>query len=551
MQRLVSKQQIGTHLLTYQASGIGLLQSALDTSDISRLTALSFTTLTDIKDIETCEQQWSTFSSIVDLSVSKHFTSSISTTTQIFEVWEGVGEGEIYTTCDDIPRFRFSSSPSLTITKLVSQIGTSLNWQPDSELQSYQMTYSYPHCQADKEYCMKKEDALRMELIDRHDKDLRGSYVNAGTICLYVNNVCYMKYDDEVLVLYWPSKTQSRDMCTLRDNIFTVQPDANVNNPGITTVVTSAITFEGQDRYLIASHGGDEYGWRNSTSINYIMPSTLTGPFTFTYPTVYLAHRPITRVDILGSNSLNRTHRTAEVRPAGIIPLKSGDIYTAAWNTLNTVSGVKYAQQVAAGHFEPQNPFYKKKTFMAIDFRDFQDHVPASVYYDARSEDCWGTQSHCGTITDGSYRPTVIIKNRGWFSAMPKHFSCGMGELNDPPRALTTIGGADPTLGPAIISRFPTAQPGGQVTPLQSSQTPLAYLDDILPKPTPSNQDNLKSKGATTAASHDRLSMTEFGQSVSGAQYRGNSNGLSNVLVSHLWSILVLPAAQLALQLLY
>jgi hypothetical protein len=186
LQRLVSKQQVGINLLTTQASDIGSPQSSLDASEISLLTTASFTTLTDIRDIETCEAQWSTFTSIAHCYASKHFTPSIMTTTKIFEVLEGVGEGEIYTTCDDIPHFRFFSSPTLTTTKLVSQTGTYLYRQQDSEVLSYQRTYSYPHCLADEAYCMKKKEKLMMESIDRHDKDLQDTSFFLSTWVLFI-----------------------------------------------------------------------------------------------------------------------------------------------------------------------------------------------------------------------------------------------------------------------------------------------------------------------------------------------------------------------------
>jgi hypothetical protein len=73
---------------------------------------------------------------------------------------------------------------------------------------------------------------------------------------------------------------------------------------------------------------------------------------------------------------------------------------------------------------------------MPFDFGQIQDPVPASVYYNART-DCRGTQTHCGTITDDSYSPNLVLKNKVWFSMMPPEaFGCLRPLIVDPPIAL-------------------------------------------------------------------------------------------------------------------
>jgi hypothetical protein len=226
-----------------------------------------------------------------------------------------------------------------------------------------------------------------------------------------------------------------------------------------------------------------------------ILPSTLQGPFTFTYPSVYLAHRPITRVDepagyTLVSPWLVRSDQKPRVgriiRNASTIAVHSNDVYSEVVRMLNTETGVEYARLVAAGKFSPLTvplqpvlPLdYETRTRLPFDYGHLQNPVPASIYYQARS-DCWGEQMHCGTITDDSYRPTIVVKNKVWFSAFPDHFSCRGLPLNDPPKAISIL--PAPTLEAPSISPFHYATPGSGVGPALSEPTAFEAVEAISP----------------------------------------------------------------------
>lgn len=102
---------------------------------------------------------------------------------------------------------------------------------------------------------------------------------------------------------------------------------------------------------------------------------------------------------------------------------------------------------MAKGKFQPDptkgfvnNRGERELETVPFDFGHLQSPVPASVYYDARSEDCWGIkQTHCGTITDDMYRPQLMIKNKVWASIAPKWYACQRPELVDPPIVLSSV----------------------------------------------------------------------------------------------------------------
>lgn len=117
------------------------------------------------------------------------------------------------------------------------------------------------------------------------------------------------------------------------------------------TFETDAITFRGQDLYL-----------RQASSLSprtdYIHPSILHGHWTFTSPTIYLAHHPITAVfgyQRLGGYLMMGSPTTSLIRTAGIIALNSEDLYSIRPGSQNsqTRDGINYAQLVAKGKFDP------------------------------------------------------------------------------------------------------------------------------------------------------------------------------------------------------
>jgi hypothetical protein len=102
------------------------------------------------------------------------------------------------------------------------------------------------------------------------------------------------------------------------------------------------------------------------------------------------------------------------LRSAGVIPLAAEDVYSVRPRADLFKRRPHYAQLVAKGEFQPSDPpgnrfegFSYAEEMVPFNFANLQDPVPASVYYDARFEDCWGKQSHCGTITDDTSSATV------------------------------------------------------------------------------------------------------------------------------------------------
>jgi hypothetical protein len=154
------------------------------------------------------------------------------------------------------------------------------------------------------------------------------------------------------------------------------------------------------------------------------------------------------------------------------------DIQTMEWKTRNPENGVEYAQKMAKGEFNHRLDAWQADlvTLRSMDIGNFLNPVPAKVYYDARTDECWGMQTHCGTITDDSYRPNIYIKEKAWYSAMPSQYTCGMSVLKDPPRAITTIDLHGRSLDePVFPARATEAVPGSP--PLQTLSTPTAAAD--------------------------------------------------------------------------
>jgi hypothetical protein len=169
----------------------------------------------------------------------------------------------------------------------------------------------------------------------------------------------------------------------------------------------------------------------------------------------------------------------APIRPAGIMELKSEEVYTMipARDRAN-LSGLAYAQSVANGTFSQENEWYEQwdvrvgrslphvyhQKQLPLDFGDMEDPVPASLYYDAKAEECWGEQIHCRTITDGTYRPRLAFNEKFWASALPGWNSCSWPTVVDPPIALSPI--KDST---TQVPLMPTEMPGQQTQNAQPS----------------------------------------------------------------------------------
>jgi hypothetical protein len=280
----------------------------------------SRTMLTNWDDISKCEQSYIDYLAAIEtLTFSNFFTSTGKiTTTNIFETLESYGESELYTVpCDGIPRLRFLSPPTATVTKTVTQRETSTLYKTDAQLAVGPAgAPSAPACYANKEYCDLQLARKRMHLMGVDAKDSSKKepfYLNGifGEFCPYHPGVdsCFLKYEAEVMLMFWPPQIENRDICGSDGYGSGTTITRNVSNM-VTTVTTSAITFAGQNLYLLANRVGSVDPWSNATRINRIEPSVLPGPFTFTFPTVYMAHRDIFRVStygVLGPNPRRET----------------------------------------------------------------------------------------------------------------------------------------------------------------------------------------------------------------------------------------------------
>jgi hypothetical protein len=108
-----------------------------------------------------------------------------------------------------------------------------------------------------------------------------------------------------------------------------------------------------------------------------------------------------------------------------------------------------------------------------LDLSNLPNPVPASVYFDARSDDCWAKHSHCSTITDDSYRPRLAIKARVWSSLMEGWSDCYHGSLVDPPIGLRPLTEAQQQPTITVKPHVPTKETGatfGQVMFSQPSE---------------------------------------------------------------------------------
>jgi hypothetical protein len=202
----------------------------------------------------------------------------------------------------------------------------------------------------------------------------------------------------------------------------------------------------------------------------------MTGPFTFTSPMVYVAHKAITVLTPRGYLFMIQQPQngTVHTHPPGIMSLRPEEVFSVRMKHQDDTKGVQYAQLVANGSY--QHLFRAEKApdievvrpwlyeMLPFDFGNLQNPVPANVYYDARAEDCWGNQTHCATITDNSYRPQLAFKKKFWESLVPDYWAsgCYRPKVVDPPIALLPITTPASPVRPKWYPKH-TAQPGSVV----------------------------------------------------------------------------------------
>jgi hypothetical protein len=126
-----------------------------------------------------------------------------------------------------------------------------------------------------------------------------------------------------------------------------------------------------------------------------------------------------------------------------------------------SVYGLEYAHQVASSLMT--NLFERTAVrTVRLDFEDLPNPVPASIYFDARINDCWGKQTHCGTINDDSFRPKISLDLTIWRDLLPKDIDCPVLVLNDPPVSWVKVdeAGSENAMTPESFPQV-TPQHGG------------------------------------------------------------------------------------------
>jgi hypothetical protein len=434
---------------------------------------------------EECYGRWASFySSMDELDRNAPWTTAETWwKTAWYETIKTIGKGGLYTTCDEIPRYSFDSTANRTTTTSSFSIVTSFTKtkkcfrKPDLDApwvarekycdRPHTMPTS-PGCSIGKAMCDEMWNSHYANgMVPLIDEVKRGSYKEDTFGYCPDRSTCQLEVGNEVVLIYWsPAGTSRRDICDIDS---ATEFDKSASLVSTQTFTTSAITFQGQDLYyragkfvtLVTTNWNTEASsstWDETVVAEYTRPSVMYGNFTFVSPTVYIAHHAITAsflsevVDVYSRRGHLASEWKSEVRSAGIVALQENEVYSWRPKDLNVGGdGLHYAQLVADGKFQPSFQEDIKSIpgeKVPLNFNNLPNPVPASVYYDARFEDCWGPQTHCQTITDDTYRPRLALKNDVWLRILPKQYSCERPLLFDPPIVLHSVD----TIAPAVIA---------------------------------------------------------------------------------------------------
>jgi hypothetical protein len=410
----------------------------------------------------------------------------------VLETIEDVAQGSMYTACDGIPRFHVTSRATTQTTSTVTfvqKVWTTYRPGPKNESDEYLKQFPPKPCNW---YEWDRDNATNRkvcrELLERKNFDRQlfandmpipddlGDYTEEESC----RSNCRVDIGEEVALIYWPPNLSSRDICAKNGygTAETLAPEKDSPN----TVTLDAITFQGENVFLrtaLVSYGSPYFTVSTLMTDNDTptpTKTTLKGPFTFTSPTIYLAHNPIlmstfTRDDRVENNTFSWS--TSVLRTAGVIALGADEVYSLRESRTDAaqISGLEYARLIASGKYQPTMRMqdYSGLRMASIDFGHLQDPVPASVYYDARFLDCWGSlkQTHCATITDGSYRPLLLLKDTVWKSMIGDWDYCVRHLIVDPPTALIPAY----TLAAPKLAQYGPAQPGENSGPQSASLT--------------------------------------------------------------------------------
>jgi hypothetical protein len=272
---------------------------------------------------------------------------AVGSDTIVLESYRRVGSGTTYTMCDGLPRFRFDQNAHITteIVSITLSHYTTRSYFPDASDLGLSRT---PPCNlTGRSICTSLRSQYESEVLASTRSF--GLPQGAGLLgCLPPG--CEVSIDDDVVLFYWPPKVIDRDICA-PDGIgrgVTVSPTGG----GQSTVTISAITFAGQDLYTRLWVGFNSTTERSTRTVS---SSVMHGSWTFISPTVYLAHRPISAASGVfftdGIETLFMPDKATQIRPAGVMTLRSDDVYTRRL-LFPTENGVARARQIAAGTFD-------------------------------------------------------------------------------------------------------------------------------------------------------------------------------------------------------
>jgi hypothetical protein len=418
-----------------------------------------------------CWASWNSFSSLTD---SQRFANCITETTESWTITFAsraeLASASTYTVpCETgITRVRLLGPPTKIEASYVTVVRTEI-W-PQKDRCPYQGDAQSPKCEKDSAYlestCHDMWARFTSMAKTQNYFDLYASTMSGlsdmDDCGMATHNYCDVDPGEDVVLIYWPPEVVSRDICA-NGGAGTASTIRSAFIKPNQIAVVSAITFKGPDMKLIKSNHRSDLTWPE--------PFVLSGPFTFTSPTVYVAHRTISISTYYSEETLNSVGSlsltSSEFRPPGILTLNPEDVFSLRLRHGMPVPS-NYPYLVAKGEFSygfrggsPEYDNSGNLEFLPFNYGNLIEPVPASVYYDARAHDCWGNQSHCATITDGSYRPQLAFKKEVWEKLVPGFWngSCGVPRVVDPPIALHPLGELPtPTVQPIVLPPAGNAQ---------------------------------------------------------------------------------------------
>jgi hypothetical protein len=374
-----------------------------------------------------CYQSWidwrSSTSKLDSLMINFPKQTITQVETRYFETTKTIREGTFYTECDNIARFRpdLAANASVSISTFSLEYTGYDEFHYRTDLQGH-LTYPFTPgdvCEVSEATCFRLWEEYKVKIQQNSSLDLIDPLAAAPCELKPIINLrdCLLDLRQEVVLLYWPPEIENRDICLDSSDPFAKWRTRSSPTTGAPrSIVTDAITFKGQDLYLlnrtIAAPIADGIlsTWVAFDPMVETRSSVMYGNFTFVSPYIYIAHHPITA----SISSINRSgpgalrdpfgrflpvfRTTQTVAPSGIIMIDPKDIMSAQipivasqpWQTL------EYVRSLAMGRYEDlplsvrfglaYSPFQPMKR--PLNLADLMDPVPASVYYNGR-EDCW------------------------------------------------------------------------------------------------------------------------------------------------------------------